>query len=1171
MNDRPRKTPPRGEQPEGAKRHTHSTASFRMTNEKRPTMARTLTERTPVTADKSLFTFYDIESLSNAFTVVAYLPQPAGTKDIVEVFYLLDDEAIKTQIVPAEINAAIFEGNPGLPDSHIVLHDLGTPLANVRLAELMGLSDADQVCHKSEESSYPADLRPVCDTDDDYDATVHSFLAGYNSQNYDTTMLAQYLYEVFADVVAHRSDVSSAQEAVHQAQAALSRALTPQMQQLATAELRDAQALLHNASMQTPQFTPPTAAAMRRHNDQLFSDENREYMPGYLGWKSQPGKLRRSMMNSGRHLDVARLNELQYKVSLKRLLGMLGYQIKESEQLSHNTVIKSIAEFLELIAYNVADCLGLSQLFRHPTYSSSFDLKASLLAQYTECRFAKTGSVRRDRLAIDTTSAKFVGRILAPYEALSDIESVSFMYPHPEVAKETGVESVNVLSECVRFFEQDVVPDRATNPNQAKAYEDFMKIVNYYRDIEGRNFNESEEYSSAFPNGRAPDVLKFIPKTPNNLPYFHTDGTTSSCFATFSTGGIHGAEADVSTYRQDELEHQLHQGMINLAKMLWPATEFVAEAKRQHNLLTLPDGTTVDKSLVLLGSDPAKVKYRKPKKDDPVQADMVQRAQAQLPDPAALLALQRPAEQALDVAIPEPQSPTGTFVIHGKVVLAKTSASGAVYRDEPSKKAPELFTAKDDGSNKLHPKYTRTSAGLVIHEDFTSYYPNLLRNMRAFYNPELGEDRYAAIFFDKERYGREMKQPGIPEAERNRLDILRNGTKLILNSASGAGDATHKNPIRMNNQIISMRVIGQLFSWRIGQAQTLAGGRIISTNTDGLYSIINELGGFTVEANNRVLEEQSAAIGVDIEPEPLFLISKDSNNRLELAAPAPGTSVADSKILTAGGGTLACFKGPSPTKALAHPAVIDHTLARYLQITAARGEAALAEDFDPVLGAKLINDALDLDNPVETAMFFQNMITASRGSITYPFAAEPIQEQLATRSVDVDRDSHDIGVPGESLKATRKETNTEALQNPRALQMVNRMFVVRSGTPNAVSLHLAAAPKISAVSQARRASDPDLKRVERDNVAIEILRHHGWAEHLWDANNSDLMALPEDRDVTVRRINGIDPLWSVVISNEDLHAMDPERLTALLESLDLSVYVQMLDETFSKNWKNTVA
>ncbi|WP_185445357.1 hypothetical protein [Kribbella qitaiheensis] len=220
------------------------------------------------------------------------------------------------------------------------------------------------------------------------------------------------------------------------------------------------------------------------------------------------------------------------------------------------------------------------------------------------------------------------------------------------------------------------------------------------------------------------------------------------------------------------------------------------------------------------------------------------------------------------------------------------------------KKAPELFIVREDASTKPHPKYARTSADLVTHQDFTSYYPNLLRNMRAFYNPELGEDRYATTFFDKERLGRDLKQPGLDRSGKERLTTLRNGTKLILNAASGAGDASHKNPIRMNNQIISMRIIGQLLSWRIGQAQTLAGARIISTNTDGLYSVLDR------ETNDQVLAEQAALIGVDIEPEPMFLISKDSNNRLELTAPQEGRTLADSQIISASGGTLACHEGP---------------------------------------------------------------------------------------------------------------------------------------------------------------------------------------------------------------------------------------------------------------------
>ncbi|MDP9904730.1 hypothetical protein [Arthrobacter bambusae] len=1083
---------------------------------------------TPVTADSSLFSFYDIESLSNVFSVVAYTPRPGEVGDELEVFYLVDDAALARSLDPQALVSAIRAGNPGLPTVDVLLHDLHTIEGNLRLAQLIGLSDADQVCDPDQESSYPLDLRPVCDTDPEFDPAKHPFLAGYNSLNYDTTMLALYLAEVFSDIVGHRQRLADAQRVLRFAR-------TPE-------QIDDAEGLLNQVLSRRPVFQPVTARSMRAHSDQLFDEKNIDYMPRYIGWESPAAKIRRAMIHSGRHLDISRLNEIQSKVALKRLLGMLGRQIKESGKLGHDAVITTVEELYELLAYNVADCLGLAQLFRHPTYSSAFDLKAGLLAQYSETVFTRKQTVRRDRLSIDSSSAKFVGRILAPYTALSDIPTVSFSYPHPEVAKERGIRPVNVLDECVRFFEEEVAPDRATNAAQAKAYAEFMQVVAYYRSIEGQNFNSSEEYAERY--SLPAKVLDEIPKTPNNLPYFLKDGTPSSCFATFSTGGIHGAEVDLESFERDSAAHRSSRAMLEMAKLFYPeAKDFVAEAKRQHNLLTLPDGTYVDKRLVLLGSDPEKVKYRKARKDDPEQVEQLARAQAQVPDAADLLKTQRPEAQALDVAIADSKSPGGVRIISGRLVLSKSAAASAEYRTEPAKPAPELFPAKKaDGSTKLHPKYTRTSAGLVTHEDFTSYYPNLLRNMRAFWNPELGEDRYATIFFDKERYGQEMKQPGIPVEQKTRLNTLRNGTKLILNAASGAGDASHKTPIRMNNVIISMRIIGQLFSWRIGQAQTLAGARIISTNTDGLYSILDP------EINNRVLAEQAELIGVDIEPEPMFLISKDSNNRLELLPPRGASEdlpVAQWEIHSAGGGTLACHAGPRPDKSLAHPAVIDHALARYLQaVTAARGENALAEPYDAALGRKLLDETRDPENPVRTALMFQTMITASRGSITYPFAADP-------------------------MPASDGESDNEAatITNPRPLQMVNRAFVVRAGTQDAVSLHNAGAWKVTPAVQAKRRGNAESPA--RGEIAKSILAHHGWASDSWTyAQNQKMRLIPEDQDVTTRRINGIDPSWSMVICNEDLHSMEASRLARLISSLDLDVYTQMLGETFTKNWMN---
>ncbi|MFF3127006.1 hypothetical protein ACFVRD_32940 [Streptomyces sp. NPDC057908] len=1053
------------------------------------------TQRTPVTAEKARFTFYDIESLSDVFTLCAYTPQPGSAVDALEIFFLADDQQLSDAMDPQALYEAVVRSNPGLPAVSVQLWNLRGERGNLRLAELMGLSNADQVNDCGEVSSYPASLRPVCDTDSDYEPMAHPFLAGYNSLNYDTVMLALYLMETFP---------------------------AP-----------------HSGRL----IQPTTAREMREHNDKLFN-EHIEYMPGYLGWDGPACKIRRAMMHSGRHLDVARLNELQVKVSLKRLLGMLGHQIKESEKLSHDTSISTIEELHELLAYNVSDCLGLAQLFQHPAYASNFDLKAGLLAQYSETVYAKNGSVRRDRLTIDSSSAKFVGRILAPYTVLNDIESVSFLYPAKEVADERGISQVNVLDECVRFFEENVAPDpgkdAAATPAQAEAHRQFMQVVDYYRSIEGQNFNDSEEYRDLF--SLPAKSLRELPKTPNNVPYFHRDASPSSCFATFSTGGIHGAEANMTVFDADSFEHREQAAMIGIARLFYPnAKDFVAEAKRQHNLLALPDGTAVDKRLVLLGSDPGKVKYRKPKKDDPDQAEQIARAQAQVPDPAQLLATQRPDAEALHLRLAD-----GTM-LDGKVVLAVTSAVKAVYRDEPAKKAPALFTAKADKSTKLHPKFARTSAGLVIHEDFTSYYPNLLRNMKAFYNPELGEDRYTTIFFEKERLGLEMKKPGISSEEKARLTTLRNGTKLILNSASGAADAGHRTPIRMNNRTISMRILGQLFSWRIGQAQTLAGARIISTNTDGLYSVVGGENGFDETTNNRVLAEQQAAIGIDIEPELMFLISKDSNNRLELESPSEDRSVADSPIITASGGTLACHAGPTPMKSLAHPAVIDFALARYLQTVASRGEEALTQPFDSALGRKMIEEAIGPADLVRTLLLFQNVLAASRGKVTYPFAADPV-------SAGPDRDDN--------------EDSDAQLANPRALQMVNRVFIVHDGTDGAVSLHNAGAWKVTPASQSKR-RESGSAGVRRDPVALEILRHHGWAKNRSEASTSDgLRLLPDDQDVVVRRVNGIDPSWSMVVVNDDLRTLPASRVERLIGALALDIYTRMLDETFTKNWRN---
>jgi hypothetical protein len=1065
------------------------------------------TAKTPVTSQNALFTYYDIESLDNVFTLCAFTQR---TNEI-EVFYLVDpsETELSAQLrdpgfeIPRAWRAIIeknpaYTGGPG--QRPIMFWDLSTLEANERLATVFGLSDAEHVNNPQSESTYPSKFRLVCDTDPDYDPLgKHPFLAGYNSFAYDTTMLALYLMEAFGHVGPGT------------------------------------------------QFVPVTAAAMREHNNRLFNDEFRSYMPGYLtkgpvadgaGWNSLVHKIRQSMINTGRHIDVARLNESQQFVSLKRLLGMLGRQIMESDKLgNHNARLNTIDELLELLAYNVSDVVGLAKLFEHPTYASAFDLKKALLDEYPETIYEKKydsyapdirpNKVRRGRLTPDSSSAKFVGLILSPYGHLKDIETVSFMYPSEKVAREQNIPRVNVLESSREFFFENI--------KDPGARAEFMKVYDYYKSIEGRNFNDSEEYNQCYPmSQRGVSYLASIPKAPNNLPYFTTDGAPTTCFATFSTGGIHGAEANTAAYKTDIIEHLEAQLTLDEAKACFPdAGGLLAEAKRQAALVVLPDGTEINYKAVLLGSDPEKVHYRKSApKAEPDAGWMIAKAQEFYPDPAALLALVKAEPHNLTL-------PNGRVVDYRKV-LSNTTQKNAAYREVPQKKSPELFVAKTDGSNKLNPKYTFTSAAAATHEDFTSYYPNMLRNMSAFYNEPLGADRYAKIFFDKERYGREMKAPGISAAEKTHLAALRNGTKLILNTASGAGDTTHKTPIRMNNQIISMRIIGQLFSWRIGQAQTLAGARIISTNTDGLYSVLDE------ETNNRVLAEQAALIHVDIEPEPLLLVSKDSNNRLELEVPKDQSRKWDTRIISASGASLACHAGPHPTKSLAHPAVLDHGLAQYLRLIIGEYQPAwrsaplsLEEPLDRAVGLDLLTEVIENDDPVHAAQLFQNVIAASMGSITHPFAS-------------------DAWVEGD---------DPDEIRNPRALQHVNRMFIVKPGTPGAVSLRAAGAWVVTAASAIKRQRD-GANPVVTDPIARNILRRQGLARDQLDAMQNNLTLLPANQDVVVRKISGIDPKWSVLIINDDLHCLPEDQLRSLLRCLDLEIYNQMLAESFEGNWMN---
>lgn len=964
------------------------------------------------------FTYYDIESLSNAFTLCLYHEKT----DTAHVFYIWDDKHNHIQnetTFDKKLKQTIYKRNPVFKGQIILynLNDNNQTLCienNHRLASIFGLSDAQNINDPTSVNSYNNDpvnpnpyTRLVCDTDPEYDPSKHPFLVGYNSKSYDLTILSLYLYETF--------------------------------------NLQ----LINNTHIRT--IKPPTAKIMRQYNNAMFNSF-KENMPDilkhnyntqlktfqYQGYNTTQNKIYTNMLRTGRHVDASRLNELMFKVALKRLLALLGYQILESKQLKQGQdTIENAEQFYELVAYNFSDTIYLAKLMQHDFYQARFTLKQELLKTYPELIYQKQQNtyapnisqktVRYDRLTIDSTSAQFASKVLCPYDELQDRETVSFLYPSEKKAKELGIKQINVL-EYVKEWFYNKFP-------QQHCRDEFDRIYNYYKSIQGKNFNHSDKYYSYYAKQTEqplpPYHLKDIPKPDLNLFYFNADGTPSSCFVTFSTGGIHGQECNIWQY---QIEYQEY---LN-------------------------------------------------------QKELQDKAKEQYPDPVEL-------RKAKTITIDGVEYPWKQF-------LSAPTIAKATYKEI---KAPELI--KDN--NKLNSKYVFTSAGIVNHEDFKSYYPNMLRMMEAFFNEGLGYDRYGQIYDQKEEYGVLAKDKSYSAEERKVFNNKREGTKLVMNSASGAADTAYENPINMNNQIISMRIIGQLFSYLIGQSQTYYGARVPSTNTDGLYTMLEE------KLNEHILNIESKNINVDIEPETIFFVSKDSNNRVEFSNNNPFTT----KTIGTSGGSVACAKGPTPTKALSHPAIIDYVLVQYLKHTVmTKQDVYLLQPFDRQLAKNLFDEAnKTFDTPFKYLNMYQNIIASNKASDTYVFATKP----------------HDI--------------------KPIILQHYNRVFIMHDDTPATLNLQAAHARKITpAMKSARQTNNESPK--QHDQLASLVLT----------ANGINVSQLPSDQEAALKKITGIEPDWYILIYNHDLHLVDDETFENIKINLDIDKYIDMLESTFEANWRN---
>lgn len=297
----------------------------------------------------------------------------------------------------------------------------------------------------------------------------------------------------------------------------------------------------------------------------------------------------------------------------------------------------------------------------------------------------------------------------------------------------------------------------------------------------------------------------------------------------------------------------------------------------------------------------------------------------------------------------------------------------------------------------------------------------------------------------------------------------------------------------------------QLFAWRIGQAQALAGARVPSTNTDGLYTMdIDEA------TNNKILQDVAKTMHINIEPEIVdVFVSKDSNNRLEFV---------NGNISEAKGGTLTSWAGPTPTNNLDHPAMVDRILARYLVEYPDAPNREFNENFAKEIFLDIWREMYY--NKKELLRYLQIILASSDTTHRYIYA-------------------------------------TDQEGNSYSLQRYNRAFLVKPG-PDTIYLNLATKRKMSESTWKNRVKNNE-KRFQHDPVALKILEDNGF---------TPIESVEERQEAKSDKIKGTKENQNFIIVNQDLGYISDKKYYELLSKIDAESYIDMVKSTFEQNWQN---
>lgn len=1001
---------------------------------------------------------------------------------------------------------------------------------------------------------------------------------GFNARNYDLVMLTELLNAISPYTL---NQVVKYFKALQNKQT-----FTPHLKRLYT----------------TPNDDQHIAKFLYAINQNLFSKEYHNHMPSYLWKDKQANNIYHNLRMSNRFLDIFDVNR-ESQISLKNLAAFLGRTIKESERLGSNIAINTFDELAELLAYNMCDTINTCAVFGTKDVQGSLNDKQTLLNMFPITLYACYADVSEDehqmtlkesqqtidqsdykRLTLDDTSANFATRIIAPYESLNDFPVVDYTFPRllkdsADTKKSLAYrQTVNTrikqlqpkLKQYVHSKHDDQI-DTVTSSNntQARNLDDspvcgydvlddtllwfidqeqqhpgshltdaFRPIYQFYNTLRGANVNQSENQPIADRN--LFELAKYAQKHRDEITYFYRNekGEPINSFATMQLGGVHGAEYNQQRFYNDQFIYDHYDDVK----------------------------TAVNDQLQTL-IDQGEIKNRK----DALAQNI-----------------------RLDLTALKPN-----FKPYADEILTKSGTLKARKRNGVS-----LFN--NDGA--LRDEYCLTSNNvedhlLAFHADFSSFYPTLLTLMGVYATAskhlknghKLVVDRYSNMYHKRLQIKKCWKTKkdlnGNPLSDEMQLvyEKSANGYKLILNSASGQSDRNIDNNIRMNNAALSMRIIGQLFALRIGQALALKGCRIPSTNTDGLYVYVDPDDPDPNHVHNRddvqqVIDEVTENMFIKVDAESLYqFISKDTNNRIEFEEPFNETG----KIDDARGTDLTAYRFNRLDKKTNKPPLLDAVLANYLPQIDNFKQRPDETKIKAIL-QKMIDDACQQDQNEHTTLNRRNLLMrlgwitrSSKLRYTYLNYLKPVYNfsYLAGKSYQ-NLLTHTTQAKLNGFEPVIDEKTN--LPKFKAMQNVNRIYLTKipKNGKSFTTLNIVSKygkdddPFANAIMQANFFDQNEYQQIAQTEK-FKITKYPKMPTNTYFKT----IELPEnvqshtkeyqnrkaiDQDMYAQQPISTQP---VKVINQSLGMLNETELNNLIDELDLDAYVSIVKNTYL-TWKN---